>query len=43
MGNFETGVYSKFGYILALRITPPEGNPPNTGFEHTIAHFSRAP
>ena len=35
-GNFETGVYGRFGDILALRITPPEGRPPNANVERAI-------
>ena len=36
MGQFENGVYGRFGDILALRITPPEGRPPNAGVERAI-------
>ena len=31
------------GDFPPLRVAAPEGSPPNTGFEHAIAQFSRAP
>jgi len=35
-GNFEIGVYGKFGDIPALRVAAPEGVPPSDDVERII-------